>query len=135
MLRRFIALHTHVLFAPALPQQYQRGLSVVRHLHKPNTPPTPAAAVDLNKEIEAITDLATTAKDEMDFAEESRNSVYYNDDKMAAHDAVEEMTAAYNGLLERLSAADKNVIEARIGMRIKEIQSAYEIMTLNDLED
>ncbi|KAJ1999917.1 hypothetical protein GGI04_004369 [Coemansia thaxteri] len=94
-----------------------------------------AKAADLDKEIEAITDLATTAKDEMDFAEESRNSVYYNDDKMAAHDAVEEMSAAYNALLMRLSDSDRSTIETRIGMRIKEIQSAYEIMTLNDLED
>ncbi|KAJ2033112.1 hypothetical protein H4S04_005020 [Coemansia sp. S16] len=125
MLRQFVALHTRALFAPT----QHRG-SVVRLLHASR----PVAA-DLNKEIEAITDLATTAKDEMDFAEESRNSVYYNDDKMAAHDAVEEMTTAYNSLLARLSAADKSAIESRIGMRIKEIQSAYEIMTLNDLED
>ncbi|KAJ2820109.1 hypothetical protein GGI24_004585 [Coemansia furcata] len=128
MFRQFVALHTRALFAPL---QKPRG-SAVRLLHASR----PAAAkADLDKEIDAITDLATTAKDEMDFAEESRNSVYYNDDKMAAHDAVEEMTEAYNSLLARLSAADKNAIESRIGMRIKEIQSAYEIMTLNDLED
>ncbi|KAJ1744354.1 hypothetical protein LPJ78_000104 [Coemansia sp. RSA 989] len=90
---------------------------------------------DLDKEIEAITDLATTAKDEMDFAMESRNSVYYNEDKKAAHEAVEDMAQAYAGLLGRLSAADKQVVETRIGMKIKEIQSAYEIMTLSDIED
>ncbi|KAJ2215563.1 hypothetical protein EV180_006057, partial [Coemansia sp. RSA 518] len=73
--------------------------------------------------------------DEMDFALESRNSVYYNDDKAAAHEAVDEMTEAYNSLLGRLTDADKRSIEMRIGMKIKEIQSAYEIMTLNDLED
>ncbi|KAJ2852028.1 hypothetical protein IWW36_000607 [Coemansia brasiliensis] len=90
---------------------------------------------DLDKEIEAITDLATTAKDEMDFAMESRNSVYYNEDKKAAHEAVDEMAQAYAKLLDRLSAADKQVVETRIGMKIKEIQSAYEIMTLSDIED
>ncbi|KAJ2461033.1 hypothetical protein GGF42_000460 [Coemansia sp. RSA 2424] len=141
MIRRFIVLHTRALFTPTTQQQYcqqwQRGgsSSVVRHLHASKPTKAVKAAVDLDKEIETITDLATTAKDEMDFAEESRNSVYYNDDKMAAHDAVEEMTTAYNGLLERLSAADKSAIQTRIGMRIKEIQSAYEIMTLSDLED
>ncbi|KAJ2785378.1 hypothetical protein H4R18_000589 [Coemansia javaensis] len=90
---------------------------------------------DLDREIEAIADLATTARDEMDFAEDSRNSVYYNDDKKAAHDAVEEMAAAYAGLLGRLGAADRAAVEQRIGMRIKEIQSAYEVMTMQDLED
>ncbi|KAJ2482641.1 hypothetical protein IWW56_000983 [Coemansia sp. RSA 2131] len=94
-----------------------------------------SAPRDLDKEIESITDLATVAKDEMDFAQESRNSVYYNDDKKAAHEAVDEMTEAYNSLLGRLTDADKRSIEMRIGMKIKEIQSAYEIMTLNDLED
>ncbi|KAJ2907819.1 hypothetical protein GGI21_003507 [Coemansia aciculifera] len=130
MLRRFIAIHTRALFTP----QQQRLLAAT-HLFRQLPYTTKAVAVDLDREIEAITDLATTAKDEMDFAEESRNSVYYNDDKMAAHDAVEEMTAAYNSLLGRLSDSDKSSIETRIGMRIKEIQSAYEIMTLNDLED
>ncbi|KAJ2489909.1 hypothetical protein IWW37_003603 [Coemansia sp. RSA 2050] len=125
MLRQFLSLHSRALF----PSTHCRS-SAVRLLHASRP-----LATDLDKEIEAITDLATTAKDEMDFAEESRNSVYYNDDKMAAHDAVEEMTSAYNGLLARLSAADKATIETRIGMRIKEIQSAYEIMTLNDMED
>ncbi|KAJ1847616.1 hypothetical protein LPJ73_004205 [Coemansia sp. RSA 2703] len=94
-----------------------------------------SSSVDIDKEIEAITDLATTAKDEMDFAEESRNSVYYNDDKQTAHEAVDEMTNSYNSLLDRLSESDRKAVETRIGMKIKEIQSAYEIMTLNDLED
>ncbi|PIA16787.1 hypothetical protein COEREDRAFT_80867 [Coemansia reversa NRRL 1564] len=94
-----------------------------------------SSKVDLDKEIETITDLATTAKDEMDFAEESRNSVYYNSDKVTAHEAVEELSTAYNGLLNRLSDTDKESIKTRIGMKVKEIQSAYEIMTQNDMED
>ncbi|KAJ2385405.1 hypothetical protein H4S02_004346 [Coemansia sp. RSA 2611] len=94
-----------------------------------------AAPADLDKEIEAITELATVAKDEMDFALESRNSVYYNDDKQAAHEAVDQMTAAYSSLLARLSDADKRALQTRIGIKIKEIQSAYEIMTMNDIED
>ncbi|KAJ2007394.1 hypothetical protein GGI02_002855 [Coemansia sp. RSA 2322] len=132
MLRRFVITHTQALFAHAHGRA-RVPLPAARLLAMSSAPG--AKAADLDKEIEAITDLATTAKDEMDFAEESRNSVYYNDDKMAAHDAVEEMSAAYNALLMRLSDSDRSTIETRIGMRIKEIQSAYEIMTLNDLED
>ncbi|KAJ2234793.1 hypothetical protein H4R99_000423 [Coemansia sp. RSA 1722] len=133
MLRQLFFAHTRVLFR-------QRNLS----LQQPSKNPAAVQArsyssappkADLDKEIEHITDLATVARDEMDFAEESRNSVYYNDDKQAAHKAVDEMALAYKELLERLSAEDKKTIETRIGMRIKEIQSAYEIMTLNDLED
>ncbi|KAI9500012.1 hypothetical protein BX070DRAFT_176395, partial [Coemansia spiralis] len=84
---------------------------------------------DLDKEIEVISDLAATAKDEMDFAEESRNSVYYNEDKTAAHHAVDDMTNTYAKLLDRLSNDDRQSVESRIGMKIKEIQAAYEIMT------
>ncbi|KAJ1772723.1 hypothetical protein IW140_002577 [Coemansia sp. RSA 1813] len=95
---------------------------------------TSGPQVNLKEEIQKITDLAMTAKDEMDFAEESRNSVYYNDDKKAAHEAVEEMTSAYNGLLDRLSEKDKSSVDMSIGMKIKEIQTAYDIMTQSDLE-
>ncbi|KAJ2549858.1 hypothetical protein EV175_004284, partial [Coemansia sp. RSA 1933] len=95
---------------------------------------TSGPQVNLKDEIQRITDLAMTAKDEMDFAEESRNSVYYNDDKKAAHEAVEEMTDAYNKLLDRLNEKDKSSVDMSIGIKIKEIQTAYEIMTQNDLE-
>ncbi|KAJ2081026.1 hypothetical protein H4R24_002641 [Coemansia sp. RSA 988] len=123
--------HTRALFARRLtpmqvvhqPQQWQAARRCL------------SSKANLDKEIETITDLATTAKDEMDFAEESRNSVYYNCDKMTAHEAVEELSTAYNDLLARLSDADKDAIKTRIGMKVKEIQSAYEIMTLNDIED
>ncbi|KAJ2809050.1 hypothetical protein H4R20_000414 [Coemansia guatemalensis] len=131
MLQRVAFTRTRALFIRRLapmqvvqqPQQWQAARRCL------------SSKVDLDKEIETITDLATTAKDEMDFAEESRNSVYYNSDKVTAHDAVEELKTAYNGLLARLSDADKEAIRTRIGMKVKEIQSAYEIMTQNDLEE
>lgn len=123
MFRRLVTQHTRALFTrqPHPQTLYLRCLTT--------------KTVNLDKEIETITDLATTAKDEMDFAEESRNSVYYNEDKKAAQAAVEEMTQTYNDLLASLNDSDKKQIHSRIGMKIKEIQSAYEIMTLNDLED
>ncbi|KAJ1956412.1 hypothetical protein EC988_001361 [Linderina pennispora] len=129
MLSKFLATHTRVLFrqSPRIPLAAQNTRTLARAYS--------SEPADLDKEIEAITDLAMTAKDEMDFAEESRNSVYYNDDKQAAHEAVEELTNAYSQLLARLDDASSQAVQARIGMRIKEIQSAYEIMTLNDLED
>ncbi|KAI8319559.1 hypothetical protein GQ54DRAFT_32992 [Martensiomyces pterosporus] len=132
MLRSVVATHTRMLFSQA-PRLTPRSAAGTPSLLARRGYTSQKA--NLDKEIETITDLATTAKDEMDFAEESRNSVYYNDDKMAAHEAVEEMAAAYNELLERLGAEDKESVKTRIGMKIKEIQSAYEIMTLNDLED
>ncbi|KAJ2725110.1 hypothetical protein GGI07_001480 [Coemansia sp. Benny D115] len=123
LLHQLFTTHTRLLHRPTVARQALRFYTAK------------SSAVDLDKEIEAITDLAATAKDEMDFAEESRNSVYYNEDKQAAHEAVDRMSIAYKNLLERLSEGDRKTIETRIGMRIKEIQSAYEIMTLNDLED
>ncbi|KAJ1822626.1 hypothetical protein LPJ56_000748 [Coemansia sp. RSA 2599] len=134
MLRRLFSTHTRILFHPATAASQLRNspygaAQALRHYS------SSSEKADLDKEIERMTDLATTAKDEMDFAEESRNSVYYNEDKQTAHKAVDEMTLAYNELLERLSSEDRKAIETRIGMRIKEIQSAYEIMTLSDLED
>ncbi|KAJ1648713.1 hypothetical protein J3B02_006295 [Coemansia erecta] len=131
MLRRLLSTHTRILFQLKLTNSQTR--TVVQAQQQPYSSSIKKA--DLDKEIERMTDLATIAKDEMDFAEESRNSVYYNEDKQAAHKAVDEMTIAYNELLQRLSAEDKKAIETRIGMRIKEIQNAYEIMTLNDLEE
>ncbi|KAJ2785592.1 hypothetical protein GGI15_001865 [Coemansia interrupta] len=128
LLRQLAAVHTRALFLRRLPAVSHTHISIQAQRYS-------SSSVDIDKEIEAITDLATTAKDEMDFAEESRNSVYYNDDKRTAHEAVDEMTNTYNSLLDRLSESDRKAVETRIGIKIKEIQSAYEIMTLNDLED
>ncbi|KAJ1721207.1 hypothetical protein LPJ53_004228 [Coemansia erecta] len=128
LLRQLAAVHTRALFLRRLPATSHIHVSIQAQRYS-------SSSVNIDKEIEAITDLATTAKDEMDFAEESRNSVYYNDDKRTAHEAVDEMTNTYNSLLDRLSESDRKAVETRIGIKIKEIQSAYEIMTLNDLED
>ncbi|KAI7826276.1 hypothetical protein BX661DRAFT_183735 [Kickxella alabastrina] len=131
MLRRFASAHTRVLFNHCQHQvlrPQQTTTTTTTHAQRLFSSNSPA---NLDKEIETITDLATTAKDEMEYAEESRNSVYYNEDKMTAHEAVDELTSAYNDLLERISDADKNIMRAGLEC----IQSAYEIMSLNDLED
>ncbi|KAJ2359243.1 hypothetical protein IWW50_006229 [Coemansia erecta] len=135
MFVRLASTHLRTLFVQRLPATVAAGGLPTQSQSQSISLRWFSSKSDLDKEIEEITDLATVAKDEMDFALESRNSVYYNDDKQTAHEAVDQMTEAYTSLLGRLSDADRRSIETRIGMKIKEIQSAYEIMTLNDIED
>ncbi|KAJ1911870.1 hypothetical protein H4219_005803 [Mycoemilia scoparia] len=85
--------------------------------------------------IEQLSDLALTAKDELEFAEEARNTVYYNEEKLNAQKAIENMNSSYSGLLTKLSTdAERAEVNKRIGMKIKEIQTSWELMTALDLE-
>ncbi|KAJ1679388.1 hypothetical protein EV182_002150 [Spiromyces aspiralis] len=116
----------------------------------------------VNEAIEEITDLATLARDEMEFAEEARNTVYYNEEKANAQkasatfllsclaaestvfmvifrptcpdDAIDQITSTYDSLRRELKPEEFQELERRVGMKVKEIIAAWEVMAQMDLE-
>ncbi|KXS09442.1 hypothetical protein M427DRAFT_64114 [Gonapodya prolifera JEL478] len=92
--------------------------------------------VDIDAEIEAITDLYATAKDELDYALESKGTVYYNEEKKTAHEAVDAVLARFDSLLERVSSeGGKNEVKRRIGLRIEELKAQFDQLMQADLTD
>ncbi|ORX49103.1 hypothetical protein DM01DRAFT_1338288 [Hesseltinella vesiculosa] len=80
-----------------------------------------------------IEDLFAIAKDEMEYAEESHGSTYYQDDHATAHKAVKDCLAAYDTFLTDLPTDElRNEVETKVGMKIKELKMAFDAMPLDD---
>lgn len=70
----------------------------------------------------------------MEYAEEARGSVYYNDDKETARQAVQETLDAYDVLLKDLNDAQKLDVQRKIGLKIMELKSQLDALNAEELE-
>ncbi|KAG0287957.1 hypothetical protein BGZ96_008192 [Linnemannia gamsii] len=93
-----------------------------------------ADSADVDKGVQNITDLFMVARDELEYAEEARGSVYYNDDKETAREAVQETLDAYAVLLKDLDDAQKLDVQRKIGLKIMELKSQLDALNAEELE-
>ncbi|KAF9127188.1 hypothetical protein BGW39_006059 [Mortierella sp. 14UC] len=93
-----------------------------------------ANSADVDKGVQNITDLFMIARDELEYAEEARGSVYYNDDKETARQAVQETLDAYDVLLTDLDDAQKLDVQRKIGLKIMELKSQLDALNAEELE-
>ncbi|KAH7034076.1 hypothetical protein BKA57DRAFT_476481 [Linnemannia elongata] len=93
-----------------------------------------ADSADVDKGVQNITDLFMVARDELEYAEEARGSVYYNDDKETARQAVQETLDAYDVLLTDLNDAQKLDVQRKIGLKIMELKSQLDALNAEELE-
>ncbi|KAF9153303.1 hypothetical protein BG015_003682 [Linnemannia schmuckeri] len=93
-----------------------------------------ADSTDVDKGVQNITDLFMIARDELEYAEEARGSVYYNDDKETARQAVQETLDAYDVLLKDLDDAQKLDVQRKIGLKIMELKSQLDALNAEELE-
>ncbi|KAF9373968.1 hypothetical protein CPB97_000211 [Podila verticillata] len=92
------------------------------------------SAADIDKSVQNITDLFMIARDELEYAEEARGSVYYNDDKETARSAVQECLDTYDVLLKDCSQDQKLDIQRKIGLKIMELKSQLDALNAEELE-
>ncbi|KAG0337506.1 hypothetical protein BG000_005331 [Podila horticola] len=92
------------------------------------------SAADIDKSVQEITDLFMVARDELEYAEEARGSVYYNDDKETARAAVQECLDTYDVLLKDCSQEQKLDIQRKIGLKIMELKSQLDALNAEELE-
>ncbi|KAF9951084.1 hypothetical protein BGZ70_001125 [Mortierella alpina] len=93
-----------------------------------------ANTADIEKGVQNITDLFMVARDELEYADEARGSVYYNDDKETARQAVQECLTAYDELLKDLNDAQKLDVQRKIGLKIMELKSQLDALNAEELE-
>ncbi|KAF9575539.1 hypothetical protein EC968_002800 [Mortierella alpina] len=89
---------------------------------------------DIEKGVQNITDLFMIARDELEYADEARGSVYYNDDKETARQAVQECLTSYDQLLQDLNDAQKLDVQRKIGLKIMELKSQLDALNAEELE-
>ena len=83
----------------------------------------PMTDTDVNSRTEGINELFVTARDEIEFAEESMGRSYYDDDAKLAMEAVAEAREAFAGLSAELSARngedDASKLQRSVGLKME----------------
>ncbi|KAI9204350.1 uncharacterized protein BJ171DRAFT_105431 [Polychytrium aggregatum] len=106
------------------------ALSPLRHQ------PFSSRPVDIQKEIDTIGDMFSVAREDLEYATESKGTTYYNEDKLAAQESVEACLKTYEGLIEQLpDQAQRQDVERRIGLRIQELKAQLQALNADELDD
>ncbi|KAG2207666.1 hypothetical protein INT47_011786 [Mucor saturninus] len=81
---------------------------------------------DMDKEIEKLYELYNFAMDEISYAEDSRGSPYYQGDRIAAQEAIDQCTESYQTLLQQYS------IDSTISYKISTLSKKMESLPVHD---
>ncbi|KAJ3092185.1 hypothetical protein HK102_010004 [Quaeritorhiza haematococci] len=94
------------------------------------------AGLTLDQKIEKIADMFSEARDELEYAEESKGTTYYNEDKKAAQKAVEDCLAYFEAAKQQCATdAEQEDLQRRIGLRMHELRAQLDALTADDLAD
>lgn len=91
---------------------------------------TYASLSSADSQIEHLTDLYGTAKDEFEIAleETEKKTTYAAEDRAAAADALKELKEAYEKAIREGDPETGKEIESRVGQRIRELENAVKNM-------
>ncbi|KAG0256027.1 hypothetical protein BG011_004805 [Mortierella polycephala] len=127
-------MHSAVVLVRAKQQWQPCNQQQSRTFVSPSRAMFAANSADIDKGVQNITDLFMVARDELEYAEEARGSVYYNDDKETAKEAVQECLDSYDQLLKDLDDAQKLDVQRKIGLKIMELKSQLDALNSEELE-
>ncbi|XAR48633.1 hypothetical protein NMG60_11031513 [Bertholletia excelsa] len=86
--------------------------------------------VDTSKEVDEINLKFAEAREEIEMALESKETVYFNEEAECARDAVKEVLVMYEKLLAKLPENEKGAIQRSMGLKIEQLKA--ELEQLND---
>ncbi|OBZ87862.1 hypothetical protein A0J61_04083 [Choanephora cucurbitarum] len=76
-----------------------------------------------------IEELFSAAKDELEYADESQGTTYYEEDRSTAKKAVDDVLIAYDNFLQDLPSEEmKQEVSTKVGMKIKELKATFEAL-------
>ncbi|KAL6962554.1 hypothetical protein U1Q18_037512 [Sarracenia purpurea var. burkii] len=87
--------------------------------------------VDSSKEVDEINLKFAEAREEIETAMDSKETVYFDEEAECARDAVKQVLEMYRGLLEKLPEKEKAAIQRSMGLKIEQLKA--ELDQLNEL--
>ncbi|KAA8537967.1 hypothetical protein F0562_027453 [Nyssa sinensis] len=86
--------------------------------------------VDTSKEVDEINLKFAEAREEIETALESKETVYFDEEAECARAAVKEVLDMFEGLLSKLPENEKQAIQRSMGLKIEQLKA--ELQQLND---
>ncbi|GIL73294.1 hypothetical protein Vretifemale_3505 [Volvox reticuliferus] len=90
---------------------------------------------DVQNEMNAVNELFAEAREEIEFAKEEAETVYFNESVQTARRAVEACMSRWEGLLAALPEAERNRVMRSMGLKIAQLQAEYDEVSKLHLED
>ncbi|GAB4817217.1 hypothetical protein N2152v2_004263 [Parachlorella kessleri] len=83
-------------------------------------------------QLQAINDKFVEARDEIDYAMEDAETVYFNESANDAKELVQEALSLYQGLLGKLSPGERGKLERSMGLKMEQLKAeAAQLDTLH----
>ncbi|XWS23492.1 hypothetical protein CRYUN_Cryun28dG0018600 [Craigia yunnanensis] len=86
--------------------------------------------LDVNKEVDLINLKFAEAREEIEMAMESKETVYFNEEAECARAAVKEVLDMFEGLLGKLPESKKAALQRSMGLKIEQLKA--ELQQLDD---
>ena len=107
---------------------YLRQSSMIaRHfpgaLHSRSFAAAPMKQDEINEIIEDINSKFADAREEIELAAESKETVYFNEEAETAKKAVAEVLDLFNALLARLPESERGAIQRSMGMKMEQLKA------------
>lgn len=81
---------------------------------------------ETDREVDKINLKFAEAREEIESAMESKETVYFDEEAECARAAVKEVLDLYQGLLGKLSESEKGVIQRSMGLKIEQLKAELE---------
>lgn len=79
--------------------------------------------MDVNKEVDEINEKFAEAREEIDMAMESKETVYFNEEADCAKNAVKEVLDKFDALLAKLPEAQKGALNRSMGLKMEQLKA------------
>lgn len=86
--------------------------------------------LDHNKEVDEINLKFAEAREEIEMALESKETVYFNEEAECARAAVNEVLSKFEGLLAKLSEKERGALQRSMGLKIEQLKA--ELLQLDE---
>lgn len=83
----------------------------------------PVKQDEMNEIIEEINSKFAEAREEIELAAESKETVYFNEEVETAKKAVNEVLALFNGLLARLPESERGALQRSMGLKMEQLKA------------
>ncbi|CAL8467925.1 g7463 [Coccomyxa elongata] len=78
--------------------------------------------------IDTINEAFVTARDEIEYAKEEAETVYFNEAHETAKSAVAETLDLYNGLLGTLEESERGKLQRSMGLKMEQLKAELEVL-------
>ncbi|XP_011042913.1 PREDICTED: uncharacterized protein LOC105138514 [Populus euphratica] len=125
------ASNLHTFTHPFRPYTRTRSLTDQnRRGHSTESGDESVPLLDVNREVDMINLKFADAREEIDMASESKDTVYFDEEAECARAAVKEVMDMFEGLLGKLPESEKAALQRSMGLKMEQLKA--ELQQLDD---